>query len=122
MKKIYQKMIFSCIILLGFSVLSSKTLAQSIVKGKITDAQGTLLPGVSVMVTKGPGTVSNSSGEYSLTLPDGSKILTFSIVGYEKLTKTAGSVPAAIPMRVFVIHHDQNTSDVASLGYYNGRV
>ena len=88
MKKIYQKMIFSCIILLGFSVLSSKTLAQSIVKGKITDAQGTLLPGVSVMVTKGPGTVSNSSGEYSLSLPDGSKILTFSIVGYEKLTKT----------------------------------
>ncbi len=55
------------------------------VQGKVTDEKGTPLPGVSVSI-KGThmGTVTNSTGNYSLTLSDGNSILEFSFVGYNK--------------------------------------
>lgn len=88
MKKIYEKTIFCSIVLLGLTLLSFQTIAQSVVKGKVTDNQNNLLPGVSVMPEKGSGTVTNAAGEYSLKLPDGVRKLTFSIVGYQKVVKT----------------------------------
>ncbi|UOQ71568.1 SusC/RagA family TonB-linked outer membrane protein [Hymenobacter cellulosilyticus] len=53
------------------------------VKGKVTEANGTGIPGVTVMV-KGTsvGTVTNSAGEFLLTVPDGAETLVFSFVGY----------------------------------------
>jgi len=57
--------------------------ADRTVKGKITDETGQGLPGVSV-VLKGTstGTVSNETGEYSITAPDGGGTLIFSFLGY----------------------------------------
>ena len=60
--------------------------AQSVVKGKVTDATGGVLPGVSVkLVGSATGTTTNSSGEFSLKAPsDGT--LEFSYIGYLKAT------------------------------------
>lgn len=88
MKKIYSKVSIFCMFFLGLVVLSAETYAQSVVKGKVTDSQNNLLPGVSVIPAKGAGTVTNSTGEYSLKLSDGTHTVTFSIVGYKKLIKT----------------------------------
>ncbi|NTV84152.1 MAG: TonB-dependent receptor plug domain-containing protein, partial [Bacteroidales bacterium] len=64
-------------------------LAQTVVKGTITDAKdGTPLPGVSVVV-KGTltGTVTDVNGNYTLSVPAGYNELIFSFVGM--LTKEA---------------------------------
>ena len=59
------------------------------VAGKVTDENGTELPGVSVLV-KGTrpgvatrGTTSDQAGKYSVSIPDGNATLVFSYVGYE---------------------------------------
>jgi TonB-linked SusC/RagA family outer membrane protein len=56
---------------------------QKTVKGKITTDKGEVLPGVNVII-KGTtlGTVSNNDGSFTVTLPDSSKTLTFSAVGF----------------------------------------
>ncbi len=63
-----------------------KLLKQEIVvKGKITDVDGNLLPGVNI-IEKGTtnGTITNIEGEYTLTVSSGDAILQFSYIGYNK--------------------------------------
>ena len=88
MKKIYEKTSFRVLCVLGFLILSLGANAQSIIKGKVTDSQKNLLPGVSVLPPGGSGTVTSAKGEYSLTLPDGTYVITFSMVGYKKVIKS----------------------------------
>ncbi|RPE10007.1 SusC/RagA family TonB-linked outer membrane protein [Chitinophaga lutea] len=52
-----------------------------VVKGKVTDAKGDPLPGVSIMVGPRSGTVTNEMGEYSIRV-DEKATLTFSYIGY----------------------------------------
>ncbi|SEI94518.1 TonB-linked outer membrane protein, SusC/RagA family [Dyadobacter koreensis] len=54
------------------------------IKGKVTDDGGQPLPGVSVVVKgSSTGTVSNSDGAFSLSVPEGGNpVLVFSFVGY----------------------------------------
>jgi TonB-linked SusC/RagA family outer membrane protein len=57
---------------------------QGIVTGKITDATtGEAMPGVNIQV-KGTslGTITNNSGEYSISVPDLNATLVFSFIGY----------------------------------------
>ncbi|TAH19531.1 MAG: TonB-dependent receptor [Cytophagales bacterium] len=72
-------------ILLFLLAISSFAYAQKKVSGKISDGEnGSALPGVTVLV-KGTqtGTVSDSDGNYSISVPAGSSdILVFSFVGY----------------------------------------
>lgn len=71
--------LFSLVCLLGFSSLQAQT-----VNGTITDASdGTLLPGVSVII-KGTktGVSSNFDGMYSIEVKDDNTILQFSYMGY----------------------------------------
>lgn len=53
------------------------------ISGKVTDATGAPLPGVSVTV-KGTsnGTTTNANGEYTITVPSQDAVLVFSSVGY----------------------------------------
>ena len=63
----------------------SKEAAPFTIKGKVTDDKGETLPGVSIIV-KGTsiGTVTGSSGGYSLNLADTARVtLVFSFIGYE---------------------------------------
>ncbi len=56
------------------------------IRGTVTDEKGNGFPGVNILV-KGTsqGTVTNTSGGYSVEVPDGNAVLVFSFVGY--LTK-----------------------------------
>jgi TonB-linked SusC/RagA family outer membrane protein len=66
------------------------------ITGQVTDQKGQPLPGVSVRVkNQTVGTVTDESGRYSLSLPEGSTTLVFSFVGFvsqEVETKNGGKV------------------------------
>ncbi|WP_310590469.1 TonB-dependent receptor [Dyadobacter sp. CY261] len=61
--------------------------------GKVSDENGTGLPGVSVVVKgSSTGTVSDADGRYSINLPEtGSPVLVFSFVGYVPKEITVGN-------------------------------
>lgn len=67
-------------------------LAQPVVTGTVTDAEsGAPLPGVNVFTGRPPvGTATNATGQYRLELPAGADSLTFSFIGYERLTVAVG--------------------------------
>jgi iron complex outermembrane receptor protein len=88
MKKIYQKASFIACILVGLLFLTTEVNAQSILRGRVTDSQKNSLPGVSVYPSKGAATVTSSTGDYSLALPNGDYTINFTMVGYQKVTRT----------------------------------
>lgn len=61
------------------------------ISGKVTDAKGLALPGVSIS-EKGTknGTVTDSNGAYRLTVADGKSILVISYIGYDTQEVAAG--------------------------------
>jgi TonB-dependent starch-binding outer membrane protein SusC len=70
--------------LILFGLLSVTTaLAQFTVSGSVKDATGESLIGVSILA-KGTaiGTISDFDGNYSLSVPDGTKLLIFSYIGF----------------------------------------
>lgn len=74
------------IFLLSFAALQSN--AQTIA-GKVTDrATGETLIGVNIISGGGQGTVTDINGAYSLGLTAGSHEITFSFIGYEKVTRS----------------------------------
>ncbi len=72
--------------LFAWLAASAQSRSGYTVSGQIRDkSSGELLPGATLFVRElNTGTVSNSYGFYSLTLPAGRYHLTFSFVGYEK--------------------------------------
>ncbi len=62
-----------------------------VVRGKVTDEKGDVLPGVNIIL-KGTqsGTVSNAEGAYEIQVPGDNAILIFSFVGYLSQEVTAG--------------------------------
>ena len=68
-------------------------LADQTIKGKVTDEKGAGLPGVSVVLRgSSTGTVSDTDGRYSLSIPEsGQRVLVFSFVGYLPKEVTIGN-------------------------------
>jgi hypothetical protein len=68
--------------LIVFAGLSISLAAQKVVTGKVTDENQAPLTGVSVMV-KGTtvGTLTDTDGAFSLSVPDNARILSFSFIG-----------------------------------------
>lgn len=66
------------------SVLAAPAeLAEMRVSGKVTDATGEALPGVTIVIKGGKGgTTTNVDGNYQLTVPDGNAVLVFSFTGF----------------------------------------
>lgn len=62
----------------------SSVLQEMAVTGKVTDGNGTALPGVTVLL-KGTtiAAPTDGSGNYTITVPDGSGTLVFSYIGFE---------------------------------------
>ncbi|MBC8081631.1 MAG: carboxypeptidase-like regulatory domain-containing protein, partial [Hymenobacter sp.] len=85
------------------------------VRGKVTDAEGKALPGVTVVV-KGTsvGTATNAGGEFMLQAPEGAETLVFSFVGY---------VAQEVPLResavldVVLAQDSKLLNDVVVIGY-----
>ncbi|MGV3640660.1 MAG: SusC/RagA family TonB-linked outer membrane protein, partial [Adhaeribacter sp.] len=72
------------VLLLAFTALqqaNAQTKPQ--VSGKVSSADGELLPGVSVVVKNTTtGTVTDQDGQYTLALPEGAATLVFSFIGF----------------------------------------
>lgn len=96
-------------------VRSNSTIQKVELKGKVTDEKGGGLPGVSIKL-KGSnvGTMSDSNGNYALTLPDGSGTLVFSFVGFATQEIAIGNRTSII-----VVLKEENSalSEVVVVGY-----
>jgi iron complex outermembrane receptor protein len=88
MKKNYENLHYYLVFLFVMLVLTIDSAAQTTIKGKVTDNQNSLLSGVTIIPSRGSGTITAADGVYTLTLPDGSYTLTFSMVGYKRISKT----------------------------------
>ncbi len=85
MKKFYYWLLFA-------AILPLQLIAQNnSIKGKVTDATGAPLAGVSVMINTGSGaragTTSNGNGEFTLSVPGNASALVFSYTGMENITQ-----------------------------------
>ncbi|WP_199756992.1 TonB-dependent receptor [Pedobacter sp. KBW06] len=85
-----------------------------VVKGKVTDAKGQVVPGVNV-VEKGTrnGTVTNEKGEFNLSVKDLSAVLTFNFIGFESREVTASDGF----MTVVLQEQDKSLEEVVVVGY-----
>jgi TonB-linked SusC/RagA family outer membrane protein len=86
-----------------------------IVKGKISDETGSVMPGVNVVV-KGTtsGTTSDENGDFAISVPGGDAVLSFSFIGY-------ASQDVAVNGRTFIevkLEPDiRSLSEVVVIGY-----
>lgn len=80
------------IFLLGLFFVSVMAMAQTKVTGKVTDDQGEPVIGASIKVSgTNTGTVTNTDGEFSLTVPNQNSKLEISYIGMEPQTLRAQS-------------------------------
>jgi outer membrane receptor protein involved in Fe transport len=78
----------------------TSVLAQTVVKGRVTDADGTPLPGVSVKVVgTQDGTMTANDGTFSLSVKEANAILEISSVGYDRTTIRANQNLSAISLK-----------------------
>lgn len=64
--------------------IATIAIAQETISGTITEANGAPIPFVNVqLIGTNKGTLSNEEGKYSLTIPNSSGVLKFSVLGYE---------------------------------------
>ncbi len=109
-----RRIAFCSLILLGlFSSLSA--FAQLKISGKVVDAQGLALPGVSILV-KGTttGTVTAAQGDYSLNLARGNETLVFSYIGF---ISQEVAVSNRTSLDVTLASDDKMLSEVIVVGY-----
>jgi len=85
------------------------------ISGQVVDETGEALIGVSILVVgTGTGTVTDVNGHYALTIPDGSRELKLSYIGYKTQTLP---VPAGNTLNVQMTSDTQALSDVVVIGY-----
>lgn len=102
------------LLLVTFSQVSNAAVFQSVVKGKVSDAKGETLIGVSVKLQgTNVGATTNANGEFSITAPaDG--ILELTYIGYEKkIVPIAGKTTIMITMA----ETNANLNEVVVVGY-----
>lgn len=80
MKQLFMKVFLCACMMLVTHVAFGQTINVS---GKVADTNGETMPGVNIVV-KGTtrGVVTGMSGEYSISVPDGSSVLVFSFLGF----------------------------------------
>ncbi|WP_461151682.1 carboxypeptidase-like regulatory domain-containing protein, partial [Spirosoma pulveris] len=89
--------------------------AQTKVSGKVVDAQGLALPGVSIVV-KGTttGTVSGSEGDFTLNVARGNETLVFSYIGF--ITQEV-AINNRSSINITLASDDKMLSEVVVVGY-----
>ena len=102
-------------LLLGYLLPAYAQTGTIKVTGKVIDETKVPMIGVSVVV-KGTtlGISSDLEGSFSLQVPNGTKELTFSYVGYQTLTVT---IPANHTLLVQMKPNTQQLNDVVVIGY-----
>ena len=101
--------------LMVFLTVSSFAQAQNIrVSGTVTDDQGNLLPGVSVVIVgTTTGVSTGRDGKYSINAPEGST-LNFSFIGYADIEEAIGS---RTTIDVMMREDMQQLDEVVVIGY-----
>ena len=92
-------------LLIGF--LSAQT---DTYQGKIVDSEGEPLAGVQVFLKDSyNGTTTNVDGEFSITLSEGSGVLTVSYIGYktQEVTVSNSAEPVSVTLEVDVLKGDE---------------
>jgi TonB-linked SusC/RagA family outer membrane protein len=94
--------------------ISNQKAPQKIV-GKVTDASGAPLPGVSIRL-KGAsqGTMSDKDGQYTITVPDQQSVLIFSFVGYDTIEVQVGSQNT---LNVVLQENKKSLNEIVVVGY-----
>lgn len=112
---VWSRRIAVCLLFLLGMCCSISGFAQSKVSGKVVDAQGLALPGVSVVV-KGTttGTVSSSDGDYTLNLARGNETLVFSYIGFVSQELSAAN---RTTINVTLASDDKMLNEVVVVGY-----
>ncbi len=83
--------ILQILCLLGGFLGHQVAMAQN-VSGRVTDSEGTPIPGVNVLIEgTSKGTVTDIDGNYSLSLSDNEEVILFSFVGYVTQRITVGA-------------------------------
>lgn len=106
-------MLLTCAILLSHQVL----LAQSTVKGRVTDDSNVGIPGVNIVI-KGTtlGTATDANGDYALTVPEDQtqSTIIFSFIGY---TTQEVSIQGRSTIDVKMVPDAKELSEVVVVGY-----
>jgi TonB-linked SusC/RagA family outer membrane protein len=101
--------LFVFLLLAGFSF----AMAQTTVKGKVTDATGQGLPGVTVKANATAVTSTDGSGNYSINVASNAT-LTFSFIGYTTQTQSVGGKTV---INVSLVETQSSLSEVVVVGY-----
>ena len=104
-----------CLLLFLSLFASVGAMAQTKVTGKVIDAQGLALPGVSIVV-KGTttGTVSSAEGDYALNVPSPNSTLVFSYIGF---TSQEIALNGRNSVNLTLASDDKMLSEVVVVGY-----
>jgi len=103
------------LVLLTFLFFSSGLFAQTVIKGRLLDAAGAPLSGVSVVVKGTPrGTSTNGSGEFSINASPGD-VLEFSMIGYQSTTVKVGPNTGEINLQL--LQKNGAVEEVIVIGY-----
>jgi iron complex outermembrane receptor protein len=113
MKQLYIKSLKIIILLLLVSVAGVQ--AQALLSGKVSDKESTLT-GVSVNVSGVGGTITNVDGKYSLKLAKGSYTVTFSYIGYLKVTKQVTITNDDVVLDIVLVSEASALNEVVVLG------
>ncbi|WP_420153305.1 SusC/RagA family TonB-linked outer membrane protein [Siphonobacter sp.] len=85
------------------------------IQGRVTDANGEALPGVSVRLKNSTiGTVTDANGQFKLDVAQASDVLIFSFVGYSTQEVTVGSQKQ---LAVQLVSANQELNEVVVVGY-----
>lgn len=99
----------------GRDALAVFTQQQRAISGVVTDQKGLPLPGVTVLV-KGTstGTITNSNGEFSISVPAGNEVLQFTFVGMK-----TQEVPVTGRSSVTIVMEEETIGleEVVAIGY-----
>jgi TonB-linked SusC/RagA family outer membrane protein len=112
---VWSRRVACCSLFLLAMCCSLGAFAQSKVSGKVVDAQGLALPGVSIVV-KGTttGTVSSAEGDYSLNLARGNETLVFSYIGFLSQEVAAAGKST---INITLASDDKMLNEVVVVGY-----
>lgn len=98
MRKFNKCYLFVCTLFFALSLLNAQMLhAQKVVSGFVKDKNKAPLKGVSVIVKgRSNGTVTNDSGRYVITVPEGENTLVFSAAGFKNVEASVKSLSEEI--------------------------
>ncbi|WP_460693310.1 SusC/RagA family TonB-linked outer membrane protein [Mucilaginibacter puniceus] len=98
----------------GISITNIKPVAE-IITGTVIDNNGQPLPGVTIKIKDATtGTTSDVNGKYTISVPDATAVLSFSMIGFETQEITVGT---SRTINVTLIESVSSLNEVIVVGY-----